>query len=284
VNDAPALKQAEVGVAVSNATDVAKGAASCVLTVEGLSAMIPLVQVGRQIHQRIVTWILNKIAKTLQQGVFIIVMYLIQGEFIIDDGKLLLLLFLIDFVTVSLSTDNVKWSKKPSKWNIKKLCIIGATVGVLVTAQSFGILYLMQNHLLPPGPMSERSLEKVKTFTFNVLFFEGMSTIISVRQESWFFKSFPSITLAASFILDAAVVILLSVLGYYSLDPSGNPSGFSVFIYPIPITWVLLTIGWALVWTCAVNDPIKILLYKILNRYMDDGKASSALKRVKTKE
>ncbi|KAJ3090052.1 hypothetical protein HK102_004823 [Quaeritorhiza haematococci] len=95
VNDAPALKLAEVGIAMSNATDIAKGSASAILLHEGLSGVLSLVMVGRKIHQRIVTWVLNKIVKTFQSNVYIIVAFLVKGVFVVDAIHLLVLLFCV---------------------------------------------------------------------------------------------------------------------------------------------------------------------------------------------
>lgn len=93
INDAPALKQAEVGIAVSNATDVAKGSASVVLTQEGLSNVVDLIQTGRMIYQRILTWIFNKIVKTFQVILFVIVAFLLTGLFVVGAFQVVLLLF-----------------------------------------------------------------------------------------------------------------------------------------------------------------------------------------------
>jgi H+-transporting ATPase len=128
VNDAPALSQAEVGIAVSNAMDIAKGAASVVLTHEGLAEIIELVKTGRQIHQRISTWILNKIIKTFEIVLFVVLAFLITGEYIIGAFEIVLLLFLIDFVTIAIATDNVRSSKTPESWDIASL----ARVAVLL--------------------------------------------------------------------------------------------------------------------------------------------------------
>ena len=109
VNDAPALKQAEVGIAVSSATDVAKGAASIVLTQEGLVNIIRPIKIGRMMFERINTWILNKIARTILKTCFVIIAFLILGKFVMTATALLIMIFMTDFVKISLSTDNVKW-------------------------------------------------------------------------------------------------------------------------------------------------------------------------------
>jgi len=131
VNDAPALKQAEVGIAVSSATDVAKGAASLVLTDEGLVNILSPIKVGRMMFERINTWILNKIARTIAKTCFIVIAFLILGKFIITASAMLVMIFMTDFVKISLSTDNVKWSDKPAKWNITGLAKIGIVLSLI---------------------------------------------------------------------------------------------------------------------------------------------------------
>ncbi len=129
------LKQAEVGIAVSNATDVAKAAASVVLTVEGLAGIVELVKIGRSTFQRIVTWILNKIVKTFEIAVFVTLAFLISALFwhnpiyAVSALDVTLFLFLIDFVTISLSTDNAKGSPTPEKWDVPKLVKLGIGLG-----------------------------------------------------------------------------------------------------------------------------------------------------------
>ena len=129
VNDASSLKQAEVGIAVSSATDVAKGAASAVLTGEGLGNIVDLVHAGRMMHQRILTWIFNKVVKTFQIVVFVVVAFLLTGQFIVSVFDVVLLLFVIDFVTLSISTDNVRGSLKPDTWDISGLVTSSLVLG-----------------------------------------------------------------------------------------------------------------------------------------------------------
>lgn len=107
VNDAPALRQAEVGIAVSAATDVAKGAASVVLTREGLTSVVDLVRTGRLIYQRVLAWIINKVSRTILKSGFVAIAYLITGRFIISALGMVLLVFMTDFVKIALSTDRV---------------------------------------------------------------------------------------------------------------------------------------------------------------------------------
>lgn len=126
INDAPALSQAEVGVAVSNATDVAKKAARAVLVNDGLSGIIDLVRVSRTIHQRIETWVLNKTAKEFIMAFFIVILYFATGTWVVGAFELGLLLLLIDFVTLSIAADNAPGSDKPQQWEVRSLCCNGA--------------------------------------------------------------------------------------------------------------------------------------------------------------
>jgi H+-transporting ATPase len=142
VNDAPALKQAEVGIAVSNATDVAKGAASIVLTQEGLVNILSPIKVGRLMFERINTWILNKIARTILKTCFVVIAFLILGKYVITASAMLIMIFMTDFVKISLATDNVTGSAKPAKWNINGLAKIGIVIGLLMTLEAFGLLYI----------------------------------------------------------------------------------------------------------------------------------------------
>ena len=102
VNDAPALRQAEVGIAVSSATDVAKAAASVVLTEPGLTNIVALVEQGRTIYQRILTWIINKISRTLLKAAFVAIAFVVTGKFVVSAFAMLLLVFMTDFAKISL--------------------------------------------------------------------------------------------------------------------------------------------------------------------------------------
>jgi len=241
VNDAPALKQAEVGIAVSSATDAAKGAASVVLTREGLSEIVSLVDTGRRIHQRIVTWILNKIIKTFEIVLFVVVAYLVTGVYVVGAFEIVLLLFLIDFVTISIATDNARPSPKPETWNVGALARVAVSLGIFMVMESFGMLYIAMNYL---GLTDATGL---RTFTFCMLIFGGMFTIFVVRERSYFWKSMPSKTLLATIGGDMLVTSAISVIGIPGL-------------IPIPAVYVLIAWAWYFVFALLVNDFIKVRL------------------------
>ena len=141
VNDAPALRQAEVGIAVSTATDVAKGAASVVLTDEGLTDIVALVEQGRTIYQRVLTWIINKISRTILKSAFVAIAFVVTGQFVVSAFAMLLLTFMTDFAKISLATDHVRPSRKPETWNIGGFITVSVVLGVAMVAEALIFLY-----------------------------------------------------------------------------------------------------------------------------------------------
>ncbi len=238
INDSPALKQAEVGIAVSNATDVAKGSASVVLTESGLSNILDLVVTGRMIYQRIVTWIINKVVKTFQVVLFVIIAFLLTGMFVVDAFQVVLLLFLVDFVTISLATDKVRPSAKPETWNITHLVKSSIMLGVFIVAESLGRLYLALTY------MHFASTAQLNTFGFDMLLFGGLFTIFVVRERGNFWDSKPSKPLLIAITVDIVVSSLISILGIPGLAP-------------IPPLYVLIALGWFFVFGVLINDQLK---------------------------
>jgi H+-transporting ATPase len=249
VNDAAALKQAEVGIAVSNATDIAKGAASVVLTEPGLANIIDLVTTGRMIYQRILTWIFNKVVKTFQVVFFVVLAFLLTGLFVVDAFQVVLLLFLVDFVTISLATDNVRPSEKPETWNITPLVKASTVLGVLTVVESLGLLYIGLTYL----GLSNTAL--LHTFAFDMLLFGGLFTIFVVRERGNFWKSKPSKPLLAAILADTAISSIISAIGIPGLAP-------------IPIQYVGIALAWFFVFGLLLNDQIKtrLLPHLSLNR------------------
>lgn len=185
VNDAPALKQAEVGCAVSNATDVAKGSASTILLNEGLSGVCDIVEVGRQVHRRVVVWVINKVAKASQHSVFILVMFLITGKFPITALGAVLLLLLMDFVLVSLATDVQPPGSAPEEWNLAQLTRIGLAIGLCGSGE-------MMTLLLAGNKAWGFNDDQLQTFAWQLMFMWGIMTVFAVRERSFFWKSKPS--------------------------------------------------------------------------------------------
>ena len=145
MNDAPALKQAEVGIAVANATDVAKAAASLVLTSPGLSNVVAAVETSRRIYQRMLTYTLNKIIKTFEIGLLLSVGLMVTGVFVTTPKLIVLLLFTNDFVTMSIATDRVAFAQKPERWHVRPLVFTSLVLAFFILILSFGIFFCAIN-------------------------------------------------------------------------------------------------------------------------------------------
>lgn len=244
VNDAPALKQAEVSIAVSSATDVAKKASGIVLTREGLGGIVDLVKSGRRTYRRIITWILNKIVRTFQVMVFLIAAFILTGQYVISIFSMILMMFLFDFVILSLSTDNVEYSKDPDSWDLSGLIKVAVPLGLLIVIESLALLYIgMYEFGIAVGS------DRLYTYTFAMFMFLALSDVLIVREKSHFWKSVPSTVLLLSIAIDALLVLVISVIGLPGLTP-------------IPIPIALFVLAASMILTFGVNDLIKILLVR----------------------
>jgi H+-transporting ATPase len=244
VNDAPALRQAEVGIAVSSATDVAKKAAGAVLTTEGLEGIVDLVTIGRATYQRIITWILNKIIKTFQITVFVVLAFLLTGHYVISALHMILLLFLTDFVTLSLSTDNVRVSARPDNWDITGLVKVALFLGILVIAELMLFIYLGSSYF-----SFFADVPRQQTFTFEMLIYVELLDVLIIRERRRLWNSRPSTFLLLAIAADLLLVFFLSTAGIPGIAPVGLAPAISV-----PILAFLLVF--------LVNDPIKALLVR----------------------
>ncbi len=206
VNDAPALKQAEVGIAVSSATDVAKASASMVLTNPGLIDVLAAVETSRRIYQRMLTYTLNKIIKTIEIAVFLSVGVMLTGTFIITPLLIVLLLFTNDFVTMSIATDQVSYSRQPDRWNIRTLVLTGGVLAGLVLVLSFTVFFAARAWLHLPLP-------QLQTLIFVMLVFSGQGTVYLVRERRHFWRSRPGHWLLLSSAADIVIVSFLAVRG-----------------------------------------------------------------------
>lgn len=239
VNDAPALRQAEVGIAVSGATDVAKGAAGVVLTTEGLGGIVELVKNGRAIYQRVLTWIVNKVSRTILKAGFVVAAFLVTGQFVISALGMVLIVFMTDFVKIALSTDNVRPSQQPETWNIGPLIRVAVVMGLLMLVEALGLLAIGW-HLFDLGAHPG----ELQTFTFQTLLFFGLFSIVSIRERRMFWSSRPSRTLAIALTLDGAAGLLIGVTGLAELRP-------------LPLIATGLILACALVFSLGFNDLIK---------------------------
>ena len=208
VNDAPSLKQAEVGIAVATATDVAKASASLVLTGVGLTDTLAAVETSRRIYQRMLTYTLNKIIKTVEIGLFLSLGVILTRAFIITPLLIVLLLFTNDFVTMSIATDHVRPSSRPDRWHVRSLMLAGTSLGGLILAWSLSLFFYGRELLHLPLP-------QLQTLVFITLVFTGQGMVYLVRERRHFWNSAPSGWMILSSIVDVAVVSAMSAHGVW---------------------------------------------------------------------
>jgi H+-transporting ATPase len=246
VNDAPALRQAEVGIAVSTATDVAKGAASVVLTTEGLANAVDLVKNGRAIYQRVLTWIINKVSRTILKSGFVVLAFLATGRFVISALGMVLLVFMTDFVKVSLATDRVRPSERPESWKIGPLVRIAVILGLCLLAEALGLLGIAWRRF---GLVHDAG--RLQMFTFQTLLFFALFSLVSIRERRFFWASRPSATLAMALTGDATIGLLIAAFGLGELRP-------------LPAGQVACIVIYATVFALFVNDLIKVRLMRFI--------------------
>jgi H+-transporting ATPase len=244
VNDAPALRQAEVGIAVSTATDVAKGAASVVLTEPGLTNIVTVVQHGRAIYQRILTWIINKISRTILKSAFVAITFVVTGKFVVSAFAMLLLVFMTDFAKISLSTDHVRPSAKPETWNIGGFVTVAVVLGVIMLAETLLFLWIGWSHF---GLATNDSA--LYTFCFLMLLYFAVFSVISARERRRFWATLPSRTFLLAVAADALLGTVLTYVHLPGLLPLPWWQTLSVFVY-------------AMFACLLVNDVIKVAMIR----------------------
>ncbi len=244
VNDAPALRQAEVGIAVSSATDVAKGAASVVLTEPGLTNIVALVEQGRTIYQRILTYIVNKISRTILKTAFVAIAFVATGRFVISAFAMLLLVFITDFAKISLATDRVRPSRTPETWNIGHLIAVSAVLGTLMVAEALLALRLGWTRFGLAG--NDRALT---TFSFLTLLYFAALSIVSARERRWFWTTMPSKLVVTAVIAETLVGTSVTFVGLPGLAP-------------VPWGQALALFGYAAVSCLVVNEVVKVALIR----------------------
>ena len=236
VNDAPALKQAELGIALSNATDIAKAAASAVLTTDGVHVITSAIRSGREAYQKLLTWVLNKVAKTVQVVGVLTLGYLWMNDLVVEISGMVLLVFSNDFATLSLATDPEGATPRPVRWKVRNVAAVGASVGALLILQG-GLAILMGTRFLG------LTLDQLRTFVLLVLIFTSQFRVLVLRERRWFWSSEPGRELKFSIALVTIVFFVVGILG--------------VVVEPLPISDVMLALVFSLLFTLVVVDPVK---------------------------
>jgi len=205
-NDAPALRQAQMGIAVSTATDVAKSAAGIVLTKPGLGGIVASVKEGRVTFQRILTYTLNSVNKKILQVLFLAVGLVMTGHAILTPMLMVIIMLTGDLLGMSLTTDNVRPSPRPNAWRIGDLTIAGVFMGVCELIFCTAILAIAKYRL-------GFGIETLRTLAFVVVVFGNQATTYTNRERQHLWSSRPSLWLIGSSIVDLLITSTLSTCG-----------------------------------------------------------------------
>ena len=206
INDAPAIRQAEIGIAMNNATDITKSAASLILTAPGLKDMLSAIEIGRTIFQRITTYTLNKIIKTFHVGLFLSLGLLLTGTLIVSPMHILLMVLANDLVSMSLTTDHVHPSPRPNQWRTIPLIISGLLLSAGWVAFSFVIFFIGHDVL-------RLDADRLDTLMLVMLIFIAIANVYLIRERRFFWQSMPGKWLIVASGFDLVVVTFLATSG-----------------------------------------------------------------------
>ncbi len=243
-NDAPALRQSQIGIAVSTATDVAKSAAGLVLMHPGLSGIVTSIKEGRIIFQRLLTYILSSITKKIVQVVFLGAGLFMTGHALLTPLLMVFIMIIGDFLGVALTTDNVSPSPKPNSWSITKFTVAGIVIGIselcfCITVTAIGYFKM------------RIELKTLCTLAFLSIVFghQAMTYCVRARRQFWK-KPYPSYWLFLSSALDIAIAV--------------SVAGFGILMSPLPGMLILSLFGAALLFMILL-DYIKRVTFTRMN-------------------
>lgn len=243
VNDAPALKKADCGIAVSGATDAARAAADIVLMTPGLSVIIDAIKESRKIFQRMNSYAIYRIAETLRVLLFMTLAILIFNFYPLTAVMIVMLALLNDGAILSIAYDNVQYKDQPEAWNMRMVLGIATVLGVIGPVAAFGLFYLGER-------VYHIDRAHIQTLMYLMLSVAGHLTIFLTRTRGPFWSIRPARVLWMAVFGTQIVATLIAVYG--------------VFMSPIGWGWALFVWGYALVWFL-VNDRVKLLAYRIFD-------------------
>jgi H+-transporting ATPase len=254
VNDAPALKQADCGIAVSGATDAARAAAAIVLMTPGLSVIIDAIKESRRIFQRMNSYAIYRIAETLRVLLFMTLAILVFNFYPLTAVMIVMLALLNDGAILSIAYDNVEYRNVPEAWNMRLVLGVSTVLGVLGVIAAFGLFYIGERVL-------HIDRQHIQTMMYLKLSVAGHLTIFLTRTRGPFWSIRP------------ARILWTAVLGTQLLATCIAIFGFGL-VTPLAWYWALLVWGWALAWFL-VNDRAKLLTYRLLDYVKADSKPAA---------
>ena len=243
VNDAPALKKADAGIAVAGATDAAKSAADIVLTKPGLSVIVNAIKESRKIFQRMNNYALYRIAETIRVLLFITLSILVFKFYPVTSLMIVLLALLNDAPIMTIAYDNVKYSDLPEKWDMRTLLSMATILGVIGVSTSFGILYIGLHTF-------QLTHEVLQSFIYLKLSVAGHLTLFVARTKGHFWSVKPAKSLFTAIVVTQIIATLITVYG---------------FLLPA-MGWKLALFVWGYSLTAfVITDFIKVRVYSLIN-------------------
>ena len=242
VNDAPALKKADCGIAVSGATDAARAAADIILTAPGLSVISEAIKEARITFERMKSYSIYRISETVRVILFMTLSIIIFNFYPITALMIIVLALLNDIPILAIAYDNTRVSRTPVRWRMTELLTVSTILGIAGVIASF-LLFFLVKEMGFAKPM-------IQSVIFTKLVVAGHLTIFLTRSEDWFWKRpFPSAILFWVNLLTAIAGTLIAVYGYLIT----------------PIGWLNAGYIWAyaLVWFL-FNDVVKMTVYRLL--------------------
>lgn len=254
VNDAPALKQADCGIAVSGATDAARSAAALILTAPGLSTIVNAIKEARAIFERITSYIYYRIAMTIDIMFVVVLSYIIFGFQPLTAIMIVVLALLNDIPIMTIAYDNVKISQKPVRWDMHQIIMFSSIMGIMAFVQSFGLVFLAVYWMHNTDLMQIVALNfsHIQTMIFLQLAVGGHLLLLVVRTRGSCFKSpYPSAPLFWAIIGTKIAAIIMCAFGL--LMPQ--------------LPWIAIgaVIVYTLLWT-VVMDWIKLIYFAVVER------------------
>ena len=243
VNDAPALKKADCGIAVSAATDAARAAAAIVLLTPGLSVIIDAIKESRKIFQRMNSYATYRIAETIRVLLFMTLSILVFNFYPVTAVMIVLLALLNDGAILSIAYDRVIYSERPEQWNMRMVLGIATVLGIAGVVESFGLFYLGER-------VFHMSREMIQTLMYLKLSVAGHLTIFVTRTRGPFWSIRPARLLLGAVVGTQMIATLISVYG--------------LFMTPIGWGWALLVWAYALA-GFLVEDRIKLAVYQVFD-------------------
>ena len=244
VNDAPALKKADCGFAVSGATDAARAAASIVLVTPGLSVIIDAIKESRRIFQRMNSYAIYRIAETLRVLLFMTLAILVFHVYPLTAIMIVMLALLNDGAILSIAYDNVRYRNAPEVWNMRLVLGVATVLGLVGPIAAFGLLILGERVLGLGQP-------QLQTMMYLMLSIAGHLTIFQARTRGPWWSTRPALVLLAAVCGTQVVATLIAVYG-------------AGLVTPLGWTYAGIVWGYAFIWFLA-TDPIKLVAYRILD-------------------